>query len=117
MTDILPQRIVPGAPPLLPLSKTQKKKRKSGRTNLAESPAVDTVSIPDSTSATLFEKAPQESDIKEGSVADSSVVQHERANGTQVSSDDSHKPSPIVEIVFKRLKSATKKIVRCLSLV
>jgi hypothetical protein len=116
MTDILSQRIVPGAPPPTPLSKTQKKKRKPVRMNAVESPAIDTVSIPDSTSAALIEKAPPESDIKEGSVADSAIAQPERANGTQVSADDSQKPSPMVEIVSKRLKGTIKKIVRHLSL-
>lgn len=104
------QRIVPGAPPLPPISKSQKKKRKSVKVKDGESPIVESIAIPDSTSAALEDKAPQESDTKEGSVAEELPVQPPTANGV-------HPPvetallSPVVDIISKRLKVTTKKIV------
>ena len=100
------QRIVPGAPPLPPLSKSQKKKRKSVKVKDGESPVVESVAIPDSTSAALVDKVPQESDIKEGSVAEELPVQPPTANGNETAL-----LSPVVDIISKRLKVTTKKIV------
>src|ERR1700722_18475056 len=76
-------RIVPGAPPPTPLTKSQKKKRQTKRkiadSSVESSPQVDSVS--------LQEQKTQSLDVQ-------------------------LKPSPIVDLVHKRLKVTTKKIVR-----
>jgi hypothetical protein len=97
-------RIVPGAPPPAPLSKSQRKKRKT-KVKLSEDAPV---SIPNSKSAAPAEKA-DASDIQEGSVGPETVAQPDLK---VLSEDDpSYKPSPIVELVHKRLKATSKKIV------
>ncbi|OBZ68064.1 hypothetical protein A0H81_11920 [Grifola frondosa] len=101
-------RIVPGAPPPPP-SKSQKKKRKVTKTKSSDDGAQ--VSVPDAMSAALLEQAPEESDLKEGSVAPQLVVQPSEEIQTPVE-DVSQKPSPIVELLNKRLKANTKKITR-----
>lgn len=96
------QRIVPGAPPPAPLSKTQKKRRKAKKADNS-----DSVDIPDTTSAALVEKAPEPSDIQQGSVAQELVAEPE----PELTAEDiSLKPSPIAELINKRLKATTKKI-------
>lgn len=129
MAEPISQRIVPGAPPPAPPSKNQiKKKRKSAKAkggseanvSQTQSPAVATVSIPDSTSAALVEKAPAEEDVKEGAVADElvahssngSVVPAPESTGDAPAAGSAALGSPVVEIISKRLKAATKKIVR-----
>ncbi|TFY65892.1 hypothetical protein EVG20_g5196 [Dentipellis fragilis] len=117
----LPQRIVPGAPPPALASKSAKKKRKAGKPKGEfDSPALTPVSIPDAASAALIDHAPQPSDIREGSVAESLLVQPPEtatANGSgnglsSAVEDPNRKTSPIVEIVSKKLKATTKKITR-----
>lgn len=129
MAEPIPQRIVPGAPPPAPPSKSQiKKKRKSAKAKAGseatvsqtQSPAVANVAIPDSTSAALVEKAPAEEDVKEGAVADElvahssngSVVPAPESTGDAPAVGSAAVGSPVVEIISKRLKAATKKIVR-----
>jgi hypothetical protein len=101
-----PQRVVPGAPPPTPLSKSQKKKRKAKKTGDAEEP----LTIPDSTSAALIEKAPEPSELQGDAVAPELVAKVEPSSSTP---DDEafYKPSPIVELINKRLKATAKKIV------
>ncbi|KAL0956683.1 hypothetical protein HGRIS_002811 [Hohenbuehelia grisea] len=103
MADVTSQRVVPGAPPPAPLSKNQKKKRK---TKAKGDDGVDApVAVPDSTSAALIEKAPEIEDVKEGSVAPELVAQ-------PLDDDDLLKSSPIVELVNKRFRATNKKIQR-----
>ncbi|TFK54356.1 hypothetical protein OE88DRAFT_1717542 [Heliocybe sulcata] len=107
MPESVAQRIVPGAPPPAPLSKTQKKKRKAAKKPgdaTAESPVV---AIPDATAAALTEKAPEESDIKEGAVAPELVAKPESE-----APQSEFKPGPSVELTQKRLKAVGKKIAR-----
>lgn len=101
-----PQRVVPGAPPPAPLSKSQKKKRKGKKTGEAEEP----LTIPDPTSAALIEKAPEPVDVQGGAVAPELVSKVELPSATP-EEEISYKPSPIVELINKRLKATAKKIV------
>ncbi|KAH9949636.1 hypothetical protein B0H21DRAFT_103991 [Amylocystis lapponica] len=108
MADTKPPslRIVPGAPPPPPLSKTQKKKRKSAKPKSAETQD----GIPDPISAALVEQAPQEEDVKEGSIAPELIAQ---PSEPQTPTDDSAlKPSPIIELLNKRTKALYKKMIR-----
>ncbi|KAI0645378.1 hypothetical protein C8Q79DRAFT_911104 [Trametes meyenii] len=100
-------RVVPGAPPPPPQSKSQKKKRKGPKPKEA-SETESHVAVPDLTTATLIEKAPGESDVKEGVVAPELVAQASEEPQTPVEL----KPSPIVEMLNKRLKANGKKISR-----
>lgn len=107
-------RIVPGAPPPTPVSKTQKKKRKSVKTKgsgEANSPVV----VQDTTAAGILEKAPSIADMKQGLVAPSlSAVPSVSADDvppSAVDDDAGYKPSPVVDLVHKRLKATHKKIV------
>jgi hypothetical protein len=100
-----PTRIVPGAPPPTPLSKSQKKKRKTKVKSFEDAP----LSTPTSKSAALVEKAVTP-DIQEASLGPEPVPQsHVKAPSED---DPSDKPSPIVELVHKRLKATSKNILR-----
>ncbi|RPD78222.1 hypothetical protein L226DRAFT_286231 [Lentinus tigrinus ALCF2SS1-7] len=105
---ILTPRIVPGAPPPAPVTKSQKKKRK-GTQKKEESDTGSHVAVPDTTSAALIDKAPEETDIKEGAVAPQLVAQPSEDGQTPVTDV---KPSPIVEMLNKRLRANGKKITR-----
>jgi hypothetical protein len=102
MAESAPQRIVPGAPPPPPLlSKSQRKKRKTkAKSTEPESPNA----IPESMTPAVVEKVPEMSDEKPGPVA--SDVSQREAQTPQVVEDESlYKPSPIVELINKRLKA------------
>jgi hypothetical protein len=114
MSDTPTQRYVPGAPPPVPASKASKKKRKIGKGCRSEdSPALSSVAMPDSTSATL-EKTPDASDAKDGTVVDSLPADPHSTNGIPSGQPafDEAKPSPIVDLIQKRIKATNKKIVR-----
>ena len=68
---------------------------------------LDDVMQEDTTTAALIDKAPAESDVKEGIVAPQLVAQASEEPQTPVDV----KPSPIVEMLNKRLKANGKKIV------
>ncbi|KAF9568207.1 hypothetical protein CPC08DRAFT_813651 [Agrocybe pediades] len=108
---VVQQRIVPGAPPPAPLSKTQKKKRKAKATKTENgersvSPEVTT------SNAALIEKAPEPEQVQEGVVAPELVARTDSQGVTIPEEDVLLKPSPIVDLVHKRLKATTKKISR-----
>jgi hypothetical protein len=108
------QRYVPGAPPPPP-PKTSKKKRKPGKGGVAEdSPALSSVAIPDAPSPALPEKVPDASDAKDGPGPDSSLADPRATNGSPSGQhvSDETKHSPIVDLIQKRIKASTKKIVR-----
>ena len=65
------------------------------------------VVVPDTTTAALIEKAPEPSDVKEGAVAPQLVAQASEEPQTPAEL----KPSPIVDMLNKRLKANGKKIV------
>lgn len=113
MSDTTPTpRYVPGAPPPPP-SKTSKKKRKPAKGGISEdSPALSSIAIPDSLPA-LPEKVPDTSDTKDGPVPESLLADTRATNGSPSGQHvDEAKHSPIVDLIQKRIKVATKKIVR-----
>lgn len=109
MVDAIPpQRIVPGAPPPPPLSKSQKKKRKSVKPKVADAhPAESILAISETKSAALVEKAPEEADVKIGVIAEEPIAPPEPIQDLVASK----KPSPVVELLNKRIKVQTKKLV------
>ncbi len=112
MSETPAQRYVPGAPPPVPASKSAKKKRKTGKGSRSEdSPALSSVAIPDS--ITPMEKTQGASDVKGSPIVDSFPVDPHGTNGLSgQSAHDEAKPSPIVDLIQKRIKSTNKKIVR-----
>ena len=112
MSDTPTQRYVPGGPPPVPASKASKKKRKTGKGSRSEdSPALSSVAIPDSTP--LIEKTPDASDVRDGPVVDSLPADSHSTNGLSGQpAVDEAKHSPIVDLMQKRIKNTSKKIVR-----
>ncbi|KAI0081860.1 hypothetical protein K474DRAFT_1655725 [Panus rudis PR-1116 ss-1] len=106
------QRIVPGAPPPPPPSKSQKKKRKTAKTNKSSDDGH--VDIPDPKSAALVEQAPKADDVAEGHVAPQLTVQPSEsvAGPATPLAEGSHKASPLVDMLNKRIKATNKKITR-----
>ena len=103
-------RVVPGAPPPAQLSKSQKKKRKGGAKTKEESEAGSHVAVVDMTAATpIEEKAAVENDVKEEVVAPQLAVQPSEGEAATPIGDV--KASPIVDMLNKRLKANSKKIV------
>ncbi|KAJ7045476.1 hypothetical protein C8F04DRAFT_1064898 [Mycena alexandri] len=101
-----PLRIVPGAPPPKELSKSARKKRKTKSKAEASTPVLE------SSSAALIEKAPEASEIEAGAVAPELVVQPEPEAVPVAEEEIVLKPSPIVDLIHKRLKATSKKISR-----
>ncbi|CAL1707036.1 unnamed protein product [Somion occarium] len=107
------QRLVPGAPPPPPAPKSQKKKRKTTKAKSTADSTEGHVDIPDSTSAALIDHAPQPEDVKEGHVAPQLIVQpSESGEPSTPLQEGSQKPSPLVDMLNKRLKATNKKILR-----
>ena len=120
-------RIVPGAPPPAPVSKSQKKKHKakaaaikrttSEQTTTGESEQ-PTVVVPDAASAALIEEAPSSADLTQGAVAEQLIVTPQvltpapREATPLPGGEGEGKMSPIVDLLNKRLKTTTKKLVR-----
>lgn len=105
-------RVVPGAPPSI--SKSQAKKRRKANASVA---------LPDSTAAALTEKAPEPTDIAAGAVADELVAQPP-VNGDAAAAAEAspvtpagpvdaeaRKPGAVEELITKRIKATSKKIV------
>lgn len=106
-------RIVPGAPPPTAASKSQKKKRKSVKvkdSGETDSPVV----VPDTATVSVSEKVPGLSDVKEGVIAPGLVTTTSVSASDvphSVLEEEGYKPSPVVDLVHKRLKAIHKKIV------
>ncbi|KAG1864054.1 hypothetical protein C8R48DRAFT_707729 [Suillus tomentosus] len=111
MADAANVRVVPGALPPMSQAKTQKKKRRSHKPKTADSPAEGSVIIPDATSAAPVDRAPEEADVKEGTVAPELVAPSE----APTFDDFTPKSSPVVELLQKRLKAMNKKMSRVAS--
>ncbi|KIK90800.1 hypothetical protein PAXRUDRAFT_831373 [Paxillus rubicundulus Ve08.2h10] len=106
-------RVVPGAPPSITPSKSQRKKRKTGSKNKTpESPAEGSVAIPDATSPDLIETAPEENDAKEENVVVPELVP---ASEAPTYDEVSPKHSPVIELLHKRMRALNKKISRVAS--
>lgn len=71
-----------------------------------------TTPVLESSSAALIEKAPEASEIQAGAVAPDLVVQPEPETAPVAEEDIVLKLSPIVDLIHKRLKVTSKKIVR-----
>ena len=112
MPEPVVQRIVPGAPPPAPLSKSQKKKRKAKKPS-ESTPESPTVLDPPPAN----EKAPESAVAREDSIAPEPAAQPESLATPLPEEELGLKPSPIVELITKRLKATTKKIVRHFQLV
>ena len=94
------QRIIPGAPPSIELSKSQKKKRKGAKGDDTQSPVVAESASSDKGHghAETHESAP-------------GLISRADSQAPQLAEDDQLlKPSPIVDLMNKRLKAMTKKI-------
>lgn len=100
-------RIVPGAPPPAPVTKSQKKKRSKGAKGKSDTDSPVVISTP--LDAALVGQAPSETEVKEGVVASELVVQPEEPQ--QAIEDSAIKLSPIVDLVSKRMKALHKKLV------
>jgi len=101
-------RLVPGAPPPIALSKSQRKKRKTGaKSKTPGSPAEGSVTIPDAPSAVLIVSPPNETDPKEDIVPTEPVAPSE----APTHDDLNPKSSPVIELVQKRMRALNKKIV------
>lgn len=104
------QRIIPGAPPA-PSSKIQRKKRKAGKKGDEDGADVH-VAIPDAQDAAHVDKVTDQTDNQAGSATDGLAV-----DANHVASPDSAtvKPASImVDMLNKRIKNLSKKIVRIL---
>ena len=108
MSESVVQRIVPGAPPPAPLSKTQKKKRKA-KAKSAE--PGDTSAVPEATSVAYTEKTPETPEAQEATLAPQVIAQSDSQMSLLPEEEVLLKPSPIVDLIHKRLKATTKKIV------
>ena len=104
MPEPVAQRIIPGAPPPTPLSKNQKKRRKG------KGPGGDALAVPDSPSVIVSEKTP-EPEVQESIPAPDSLIRSDSLATPLPEEDVLLKPSPIVDLVHKRLKATSKKIV------
>ncbi|KAF9038261.1 hypothetical protein BDZ89DRAFT_1157124, partial [Hymenopellis radicata] len=114
MAEVITQRIVPGAPPPVPLTKSQlKKKRKT--TKKVDGTDDAPVTIPDAAAAALVEKAPDATAVENGTVAPELIVQDAPPPPAAPASEPDTttlKLSPIVDLITKRLKATNKKITR-----
>lgn len=104
MSELVTPRTVPGAPPPTPLSKTQKKKRKA-KAKSAE--PGDALAVPEA----LTEKSPELSGPHETTLAPEAIAQSDSQMSLLPEEEVLLKPSPIVDLIHKRLKATTKKIV------
>ena len=113
MAEVAPApRVIPGAPPPVAPSKSQKKKRRTGaKSKTPGSPAEDSVTIPDAPSPAPIDGTPNETDIKEDNAP------HELAAASEAPTHDDANPkaSPVIELVQKRMRTLNKKIVCCFS--
>jgi hypothetical protein len=107
----LQPRIVPGAPPPVPLSRSQLKRRRKAQKkdgDQDEGPASVVV-----TPAPSAHQALEPEEAREGTLALETTPLPEAASPLP-EEESILKNSPIVELVNKRLKVTTKKIVRAL---
>ncbi|KAF8552515.1 hypothetical protein OG21DRAFT_1477706 [Imleria badia] len=102
-------RLVPGAPPPIASSKSQRKKRKTGtKSKTPGSPAEGSVTLPDAPSVVPADSAPNETDPKE----DNAAAEHVAPSEAPTHDDLNPKSSPIIELVQKRMRALNKKISR-----
>ena len=103
-------RTVPGAPPVIVPPKSQKKNRKSNKAITPDTPVEGSPVLLDANSTTPLDKAPEECGEKEGT----GPVEFAAASEPPTNDEAVSKPSPVVELLQKRMRALNKKIV-CLS--
>ncbi len=109
-------RLVPGAPPPAPGSKTQK--RKKTKSKKPSEQGEEHTEVPDAQTAALITQAPSEGDVKEGAVAPELIVRSTSTRPVSPSGDDKDpKVTALVDMLNKRLKATNKKVVRICSFV
>ncbi|KAI6002687.1 hypothetical protein EDD15DRAFT_1411288 [Pisolithus albus] len=109
MAETIPgARFVPGAPPSVTQTKPRRKKRKGNKTKASDSPAEGSIDLPDATSVTPLDKAPESSEARENLDA------IEFASVSEVATHDDvlSRPSPVVGFLQKRMRTLNKKISR-----
>ena len=104
-------RIVPGAPPPAPVSKSQKKKRKAGGERKSADQPDEHVAVPDTLTAALIDHAPPEADLQEGTVAPELITRQSSLAPVSPGGVDDAKLSHLVDMLNKRMKATNKKIV------
>jgi len=78
---------------------------------MADAPSADSIlAIPDSKAAALVEKAPEEEDVKKGAIAEELVAQPEQVQEAVQEAKPAWR-SPAVDLLHKRIKVQTKKLV------
>lgn len=105
-----PPRIVPGALPPAPLSKSQQKKKRKGPKG-DDSQAASPIVVSTPLEASQPDVAPSAAAVKERLVAPQLTATISIDAQSAVDDDLGYKPSPVVDLVHKRLKAITKKIV------
>lgn len=109
MADTNPNaRIVPGAPPSVTQMKPRRKKRKANKTKASDSPAEGSVDLPDATSITPLDKAPEGSEARENL----DVIEFASVSEDATNDDVLSRPSPVVGFLQKRMRTLNKKILR-----
>ncbi len=99
------------------MAKPQKKKRKPVSANNAqEASAQSPLAVPDAHAAAFIEKAPEPAEIKEGAVAPELVAQPDATQSGADEYEGSKKHSSVVELIYKRMRTLSKKIVSSLLL-
>jgi hypothetical protein len=127
MSDVAtPIRIVPGAPPPTPLSKSQKKKRRAAQTSGKDDQALDSPAVANghghadlnsATDAALIDSLPTPSHIKSELVtkpedlANAAIASEAAAGVAPIISLPTKRASAVVELVNKRYRTLHKKIV------
>lgn len=124
MSEAPALRIVPGAPPPAPLTKSQKKKRRAGNPlgneHDVDSPITNGHALNSAIDSALVETAPATSELNPSLVAKPEDVAN-AASASEIAADvlsptallglPSKKTSAIVEVVNKRHRTLHKKIV------
>lgn len=110
MTEATAARPVPGAPPVAQFTKNQKRRRKAkgpGEQSNVDTPLVDSVAH----STAVSERGGDVNGTREDTPAPDAGTHAESESTPQPEQDPPVKLSPIVELIQKRLKATTKKIV------
>ena len=102
------QRIVPGAPPPAPVSKSQKRKKKPTAKD------GDNLEVPDTPVSAQIAVAPSLEDGNNGSVGSQFLAQPDDIPEATTPINGAHKTTPLVDMLNKRIKATNKKIVRYL---
>ena len=104
-----PQRTFLGASPPVTLSKPQKKRRKANKPKDAVAVAAWAAAFKESEA--VLEPAPEPIEVQEPIIAPEPVPSTENPSTPLPKNEILPKPSPVVDLIHKRLKATSKKIV------